>query len=185
MLPKAHLTPHSRMSGSTWVNISSWLSVWWRSFLYSFSVYSYNIFLISSTSVRFLPFLPFIVPIFVWNSPLASLEEICSISHSIVSLYFFALITEEGFRFTPCYSLKYIFYLLLCLLLLFFSQLFVSPSRAIILSFHISFSRGWLWSLLPLHCHKPPSVGLQALCLSDLTPWIYLSLPCIIVRDFI
>ena len=40
MLPKAHLTSHSRMSGSRWVITPSWLSGWWRSFLYSSSVYS-------------------------------------------------------------------------------------------------------------------------------------------------
>ena len=34
------------------------------------------------------------------------LEEISSLSHSIVCLYFFALITEEGFLISPCYSLK-------------------------------------------------------------------------------
>ena len=32
------------------------------------------------------------------------LEEIFSLSHSIVFLYFFALITEEGFLISPCYS---------------------------------------------------------------------------------
>ena len=40
MLLKAHLTLHSRMSGSRWVIIPSWLSGSWRSFLYSSSVYS-------------------------------------------------------------------------------------------------------------------------------------------------
>ena len=34
------------------------------------------------------------------------LEEISSLSHSIVSLYFFALITEEGFLLSPCCSLE-------------------------------------------------------------------------------
>ena len=34
------------------------------------------------------------------------LEEISSLSHSIVFLYFFALITEEGFLNSPCYSLE-------------------------------------------------------------------------------
>ena len=34
------------------------------------------------------------------------LEEITSLSHSIVSLYFYALITEEGFLISPCYSLE-------------------------------------------------------------------------------
>ena len=32
MLPKAHLTSHSRMSGSRWVITSLWLSGSWRSF---------------------------------------------------------------------------------------------------------------------------------------------------------
>ena len=39
MLPKAHLTSHSRMSGSRWVITPSWLSGSWRSFLYSSPVY--------------------------------------------------------------------------------------------------------------------------------------------------
>ena len=34
------------------------------------------------------------------------LEEISNISHSIVFLYFFALFTEEGFLFSPYYSLE-------------------------------------------------------------------------------
>ena len=44
MLPKAHLTSHSRMSGSRWVITPSWLSGSWRSFLYSSSVYSCHYF---------------------------------------------------------------------------------------------------------------------------------------------
>ena len=35
MLSKAHLTSHSRMSGSRWVITPSWSSGSWRSFLYS------------------------------------------------------------------------------------------------------------------------------------------------------
>ena len=35
MLPKAHLILHSKMSGSSWVITPSWLTVSWRSFLYS------------------------------------------------------------------------------------------------------------------------------------------------------
>ena len=35
MLSKAHLTSHSRMSGSRWVITPLWLSGSWRSFLYS------------------------------------------------------------------------------------------------------------------------------------------------------
>ena len=51
MLPKAHLTSHSKMSGSRWVITPSWLSGSWRYFLYSSSVYSCHLFLISSASV--------------------------------------------------------------------------------------------------------------------------------------
>jgi len=51
MLSKAHLTSHSRMSGSRWVITPSWLSGSWRSFLYSSSLYSCHLFLISSASL--------------------------------------------------------------------------------------------------------------------------------------
>ena len=34
------------------------------------------------------------------------LEEISSLSHSVVFLCFFALIAEEGFLISPCYSLE-------------------------------------------------------------------------------
>ena len=34
------------------------------------------------------------------------LEEICSFSYSVVFLYFFALIAEEAFLMSPCYSLE-------------------------------------------------------------------------------
>ena len=73
MLPKAHLTSHSRMSGSRWVITPSWLSGSLSSFLYSSFVYSCHPFLISSASIRSIPFLSFIVLIFAWNVPLVSL----------------------------------------------------------------------------------------------------------------
>ena len=47
MLPKAHLTSHSRMSGSRWEITLSWLSGSLRSFLYSSSVYCCHLVLIS------------------------------------------------------------------------------------------------------------------------------------------
>ena len=103
MLPKAHLTSHSRMSGFRWV-ITPWLSGSWRSFLDSSSVYSCHRFLISSASVKSIPFLSFIEPIFVWNVPLVSL---IFLKRSLVfPLYFFALIPKEGFLISPCYSLE-------------------------------------------------------------------------------
>ena len=184
-LPKAHLTLHSRMSGYRWVITPSWLSGSWRSFLYSTSVYSCH-FLISSSvrSIPFLslPFLSFIVPVFAWNSSLGIynfLEKITSLSHSIVFLYLFALITDRLsylslLFFGTLRSNGYIFPYLLCLSLLFFSQLFVRPPQRTVLPFCISFSWGWSWSLPLVQCHEHPSIVLQALCL---IPWIYFSFP--------
>ena len=51
MLPKAPLTSHPRMCGSRWVITPSWLSGSLRSFLYSPSVYSCFLFLVSSASI--------------------------------------------------------------------------------------------------------------------------------------
>ena len=110
MFTKAHLTSYSRMSGSRWVITSSWLSKSWRSFLYSSSVYCYHLFLISSASVRSIPFLSFIEPIFAWNVLLVSL---IFLKRSLVvpillfsSIFFSSLIIEEGFLISSCYSLE-------------------------------------------------------------------------------
>ena len=108
MLPKAHLNSNSRMSCCGRVITASWLSGSWRSFLYSY-LYSCHLFLLYSASVRSLPFLSFIEPIFAWNVPLVSLIFLKSSLDSPIlffSLYFFALITEESFLISPCYSLE-------------------------------------------------------------------------------
>ena len=89
------------------------------------------------------------------------LEEISTLSHSVIFLYFFALIAEEDFLISPGYSLELysngnIFPFLLCFSLLFFSQLFVRPPQTTILPFCISFPWGWSWSLTPVQCHEQP-----------------------------
>ena len=173
MLSKSHLTLHSRMSGSRWVITPSWLSGLWRPFLYSSSVYSCHLFLISSASVaaaagislQSYPTLcdpidgshqdplslglsrqehwiglPFPSPMHesekwkwsrsvlsnssrphglqltrllcLWDFPGKNtgvgchclLQEISSLPHFVVFLYFFALIAEEGFLISPCYK---------------------------------------------------------------------------------
>ena len=107
MLPKAHLTSHSRMSGSRWVMIPSWLSQSQHSFLYSSSVYSCHLFLTSSASVRSISVLyraHFCMKCSLGISNF--LEEMSSLPHSVIFLYFFSLITEEGFLISPCYSLE-------------------------------------------------------------------------------
>ena len=179
MLSKAHLTSHSMMFGSRWVITPSWLSGSWRSLLYPSSVYYCHLFLISSASVRSIPFLSFIEFIFAWNVPLVSLnfpEEISSLSHSVVFLYFFALFAKEGFLYLSLlffgilHSNGYIFPFSICFSLPFFSQLFVRPPWIVILFFCISFSWGWSWFLSYVQSQEPPSVVHQALCLSDLVP---------------
>ena len=107
MLPKAHLTLLSGISGSKWVIIPSWLSGSWRSFLYSSSVYSCHLLLISSASVRSVPFFSLYCAHLCLKYSLgisSFLEEISSLSHSFVVLSFFALITEESILVSPCYS---------------------------------------------------------------------------------
>ena len=73
IFPKAHFLSHSRMPGSG--ELSYHCDYLGREdlFLYSFSVYSCHLFLISSASLSSIPFLSFIVPIFAWNIPLVSL----------------------------------------------------------------------------------------------------------------
>ena len=159
MLSKAHLTSHSRMSGSGSVITTSWLSGSWRSFLYS-SVYSCY-FLISSAYVRSLPFLSFTDPFFAWNVPLVSLIfskrplVFPIVLFSSISLHWslrkafslLAILWNSAFRWI---------YLSFCPLplLLFFSRLFVRPPQTTILPFYISFSWEWFWSLPPVQCRN-------------------------------
>ena len=125
MLPKAHLTSHSRMSGSRWVTTPSWFSGSWRS-LYSSSVYSCHLFLISFAYVRSIPFLSFIVPIFAQNVPLVSLIFLKrSLVFAILFFPLFLCIDHWGklsclslLFFGTLHSNGYIFPFLLWLLLL-------------------------------------------------------------------
>ena len=104
-----------------------------------------------------------------WSGvPLPSPEEISRLSQSVVFLYFFALITEEGFLFSPCCSLELCiqigtsFFFSFAFLLLFFSQLFIRSVQTTILPFCISFSWGWSRFLFLVQCHEPLSIVLQA-----------------------
>ena len=128
MVPKAHLTLHSKMIGSRWVITPLWLSGSWRFFWYRSSVYSCHLFLISYASVRSIPFLSFIEPIFAWNVPLVSLIFLKRslvfpiLLFSSVSLHWSlrkAFLSLLAFLWNSAY----IFPFLLCFLLLFFSQL--------------------------------------------------------------
>ena len=161
--------------------------------LYSFPVYSCQLLLISSASIRSIPFLSFIEPIFPWNIPLVSLiffEEISSLSHSIVFLYFFlhwslrkAFLSLLAVLWNSAFKWVYLSFLL-CLLLLFFSQLFVRPHQTTVLPFCISFSWRWSWSLPLIQYHEPPSIVLQALY-QILSHESICYFHCIIIKDLI
>ena len=134
-------------------------------FLYSSSVYSCYLFLISSASVQSILFLSFIEPIFAWNVPLVYLiflkrclvfpillfSSIFCTDHwgrlSYLSLLFFGTLHSNGISF------------------LFSSLLFTAISKASsdihCTSLHFFFW-GWSWSLSHLQCHKPPSIVHQA-----------------------
>ena len=118
-------------------------------FFVQFVCVSCHPFLISSTSVTSVPFLSFIKPNMKCSLGISNfLEEISSLSHSVLFLYFFVLIAEEGFLISSCYSWNAAFrclYLSFSPLLspLFLSQLFVRPPQTAILLFCISFPWGW------------------------------------------
>ena len=78
------------------------------------------------------------------------IEEISSLSHSVVFLYFFALIAEEGFLISSCYSAFRCLYVSFSPLLFtsLFSQLFVRPPQTAILLFSFLFLRNGLDSCL-------------------------------------
>ena len=153
----------------------------WRSFLYSSSVYSCHLFLISSAFVRSILFLSFIEPIFAWNVPLISLiffkrSLVFSILlFSCISLhwllgrlsYFSLILWNSAFRWV------YLFFSPLPFT--FLSQLFVRPPQVTIFLFaflfieddfdHCLLSMSWT------------SIHNSSVTLSDLIPWVYLSLP--------
>src|SRR5574337_1878396 len=90
------------------------------------------------------------------------LEEISSLSHSIVFLYFFALITEEGFLISPCYSLELC--IQMCVSFLFSFAFCFSSFSAICkassdshFAFCISFSWIPVQESCLLYSHKPLS----------------------------
>ena len=95
ILPKAHLSSHSRMSGSRWVITPLWLSGSWRSVCIVLQCIlptsSYYLLLLLGP-YHFCPLLcPTLHEMFPWC--LQFFKEIFSLSHSIIFLCFFALFT--------------------------------------------------------------------------------------------
>ena len=171
------------MPDSRWVIIPLWLSGSWRSFLYSSSVYSCHLFLISSASVRSIPFVFYWAHLCMKCSLSVSnfLDNVSSLSHFIVFLYFFALITEEGFLLSLCSSLELYIQMRISFLFSFAfrfsSQLFVRPPQTTISPFLHFFSLGMV--LIPASCTMSrTSIRSSSDTVSiRFIPWIYLSLP--------
>ena len=172
MLSKAHWTSHSRMSGSRWVITPLWLSWLWRSFLYCSSVYSCHLFLISSASVLYGAHLCMKCSLGISNF----LEEISSLFHSVVFLYFFALIAEEGFLNSSCSSLELCIQMLISFLVSFafcfssFTDICKASSDSHFAFLHF-FSMGMVF--IPVSCTMSwtwTSIHSSSGTLSDLVP---------------
>ena len=192
MLPKAHLTSHFRMSGSRWVITQLQLSGSWSFLDSSvYSCHLFVISFASARSIQFLSFVepifarnaPLVSLIFLKRSLVFPILLFSSISlHWLLRKAFLSLLTilwNSAFKWVYLSVLikinekiiitrwnlhinEYIFPFLLCLYLLFFSQLSVRPPQTTILPFCIFCSWGWSWSLPPVQCHKPLSIILQA-----------------------
>ena len=159
-------------------------------FWYSSSMPSCHLFLISSASVRSIPFLSLIVYIFAWNIPLVSqifLRRSLVFPFLLFSSIFLHWSLRKAFLsplaiFWTLHSDAYIFPFLLCLSCLLFSQLFVRPPQTIIFPFCISFILDSHDHCLPYNVMNP--VHSSSGALSDLIPWICLSLPLYNCKGF-
>ena len=183
MLPMAHLTSHDRMSGSKWVSTPSWPSKSLRPVLYSSSVYSCQLLLIISASVRSLPFLSFIMPILSWNVPLVSLPFKRSL---VFSILLFSSVSLH------CSIKKAFLYLLATFWNLAFSWVYLSlsplPFASLLFSAickaysdnHFAFLHFFFFGvvLVTASCTiLQTSVHRSSGTLPGLIPWIYLSPP--------
>ena len=104
------------------------------------------------------------------------LEEISSLSHSIVFLYFFALMTEEGFLLSlfatvgkSAFKWMYLSFSHLLFASLLFKAICKAASDSHFAFLHFFFL-GMVLIPVPVQCHEPPSIVHQALFLSDLGP---------------
>ena len=183
MLSKAHLTSHSRMPASRWVITPLWLLDHEDFFLYSASVYCCHL-LISSASIRTITFLSFIVPIFAWNVHLVSLILLKGslvfpiLLFPSISLHWSlrkAFLSLLAILWNSVFRWVYLSFSPLPLASVLFSSIYKASSDNHFAFLHFFFL-GMVLINGPVQCHEPPSIVLQALWLSDLMPWIYLSL---------
>ena len=174
-LSKVHLTSHSSISGSRWVTTPSWLFRFLRAFLYSSSVYSCHLFLISSVSVGSLPFLSFIVLILTWNIPLLSpifLKQFLCFPISIVFLYFFHCSLKKAFLSLLAVLWVYLSLSPLPFAFFVFSAIYKASFDNYFAFLHFSFF-GMVLVTASCTVLQTSFIVLQELYLPDLIPWIY------------
>ena len=85
------------------------------------------------------------------------LEEISNLSHSVVFLYFFALITEEDFLISPCYSLELCIQMSISFLFSFafhFSELLCSLGMCLGVSYSVVAGLTWRLGSVDKHQEK-------------------------------
>ena len=186
----------------------SWLSGPWRLLLYSLSVCSCHLiffffliylffylkdnchlFLISSSSVGFLPFLFFIVPIFAWNVPLVSLILLNRslvfpiLLFSSISLHFFlktflsllGTLHLDGFIFPLIFFASHFSYFLSCLV-----GLLTQPFALLALFVGDGFDHCLLYDIMSLHPFFFWPLVYQIWSLESICHF-----NCIIIRDLI
>ena len=194
MLPKANLTSYSKMSGSRWMitHHHGYLDHKDLFCILLLCIFC-HFFLIFSASIRFIVFLSFIEPIFVWHVFLISLIFLKSclifpiLFLSSISLH--CSLREAFFLIFPCYSLVLCIQMGISFLFSFafhfllFSAIFKASSDNHFVFLHFFFL-GMVLITTPVQCYEPLSVVLQALCALDLIPWICLLLPLYIHMGF-
>ena len=104
------------------------------------------------------------------------LEEISSLSHSVVFLCFFHWSLRKAFLpflaiiWNSTFRWVYLSFSVLPLASLLFSVICKASSDNCF-AFWLFFFLEMVLITASVQCHEPPSIVLQALCLSDLVPW--------------
>ena len=147
-------------------------------------MHSCHLFLISFASVRSITFLSFIVPISAWNVLLESLiflrrsQVFPTPLFSSISLHWSlkkVVLSLFAILWNSALSRVYLSFYPLPFASLPFSAICKASLDNYFAFLHFFFW-GQFWSLPSVQCYEPLSIVLQALCLSGLIPWIYLSL---------
>ena len=143
----------------------------WLYFHFLF-VYSWHLFLISSASIRSLPFLFFIEPMLAWNTPLLSLiflkrsQVFPILLFSSISLHWSlrkAFLSLLAIPRNSAFKWLYLSFSPLLFAFLLFTGICKASSDSHFAFFAFLFLGDGFWSLSPVQCHECPSIVHQAL----------------------